>query len=106
MNSDNLGVETWLGRIHNSEVVITNSFHGMVFSILFEKPFAAILIKNSGMNDRIITLLSALGLENRIFDGDLKILNEKIDWESVRVKLDSYRKIGYDYLSKILNHKK
>ncbi len=104
--SGNESIEKWLSYIKDSKFVITNSFHGTVFSILFEKPFVSVLIKKSGMNDRITTLLSRLGLEDRIYNGNTEIINKEIDWESVKIKLEEYRKEGYDYLSEIVNFKK
>lgn len=98
-------VEEWLGNIRNAEIVITNSFHGVVFSIVFEVPFVALLIRGSGsgMNDRIITLLEKLGLEDRIYRGDTGIIQKPIEWENVREKLSLYRNCGYEYLDEILN---
>lgn len=104
--SENESIEKWLSFIKNSNVVITNSFHGTVFSILFEKPFVSVLIKNSGMNDRIKTLLTHLGLEDRIYNGNTKIIDKEIDWKNVKIKLEKYRKEGYDYLSEIVDFKK
>lgn len=99
------GVEAWLEDIYNSEYVFTNSFHGIVFSILFEKPFTAILIDGSGMNDRIVTLLKSVGLEDRIYCEDNNI-NTEIQWDLVRIKVQDLRKKGYDYLKTITNYKK
>ena len=50
----------WLAGVRNAEFVITNSYHCVVFSLIFHTPFAVILEKNvlSGMNDRFFTLLN------------------------------------------------
>lgn len=103
--SDIESVEQWIANIKNADRVITNSFHGIVFSILFKKPFVALLIKNSGMNDRIITLLEMLGLEDRIYNGDLSMIDKSIDWDDVQERLSAFRKTGYDYIRKVLNAK-
>ncbi len=102
----NIGIEEWLTNIYYANHIITNSFHGVVFSIIFEKPFTAILIEGSGMNDRIITLLDKLGLQNRIYTGDTSITEKAVDWKNTANKLNEYRSIGYDYINKILNYKK
>ena len=102
LKSGDEGVEEWLTYIYNAECVLTNSFHGIVFSIIFERPFVAFFVSGSGMNDRIITLLGELGLGNRIFDGDISIINNEIDWDSVKDKLNRYRKGGIDYLIRVL----
>lgn len=103
--SDSESVEQWLANIKYADRVITNSFHGVVFSILFEKPFMAILINGSGMNDRLTTLIQKLGLESRIFDGDVSAMDKPIDWQNVKDRLNDFRKSGYDYLDKVLNEK-
>lgn len=101
------GIYDWLYNIKNSEFVVTNSFHGVVFSIIFHTPFIAVAVENSRMNDRIYTLLSALGLESRIvdkFDEALVdgIINTEIDWENTENKLDALRKSSAEFLMEAL----
>lgn len=105
--SGNEEVEQWLSYIKNAEIVISNSFHAIVFSILFKTPFVAILIKNSPMNDRINTLLGSLDLENRIYNGDNSILDDnEIDWEAVHQKIEQKKDVGHEYIKKIIEYKK
>lgn len=49
-------VDEWLSLIRNARYVVTNSFHGMVFSIIFNKPFVVIPLAGSftRMNDRYL----------------------------------------------------
>jgi hypothetical protein len=76
--------------IYNCKAVITNSYHGILFSIIFRKPFVAFNLKYRG-NDRFNTLIDIYGLKKRIvsednppniflltepFDVDMKIINE------------------------------
>lgn len=63
-----LSIEDWLNCIMNSKYVITNSFHGVIFSIIFETPFVVVPIegKSIGMNSRIETLLRTFKLEDRL----------------------------------------
>lgn len=58
-------VQDWILSFVNSEFVVTDSFHGVVFSIIFEKPFAVFINKARGA-DRFESLLSLLGLEDKI----------------------------------------
>lgn len=60
-------VEEWLSAIRNAEFVITDSYHGSLFSIIFEKQFQTIINKERGA-DRFRTLFSRLGLEGRLLD--------------------------------------
>lgn len=101
-----IGIRQWLSAIFNSDLVITNSFHGVVFSVLFHRPFVAILIDGSGMNDRIVTLLNKLGLQERIFNGDTSIIDKEINWNDIDIKLADYRHEGYEYIMQVLNFNK
>ena len=98
-------IEDWLTEIYGADLVITNSFHGIVFSILFEKNFAPVLIKGSGMNDRIITLLDYLGLSDRICENIETFKNNPIDWQKVNKRLEDYRSLGHSYLNRVLRKK-
>ena len=93
----------WLSGIMNAEFVITNSYHCMVFSLIFHTPFAVILEKNvlSGMNDRFYTLLKLIGLENRIITDQVnisEIINSEIDWKSVDKTLVDFSKNSEKFL--------
>lgn len=101
--SINESLERWLSNIHNSLGIITNSFHCVVFSLLFHKEFVVVLNtkENIGMNDRFYTLLSECGLEDRITtfqDYDKSILTKSIDWEKVESNIESMRTIGKQFL--------
>ena len=80
----------WLSNIYYSNVVITSSFHGIVFSIIFRKQFIYFPLKSrfkSG-NDRITDLLKLLGLNNRTAntqDDCLLLLNDVIDYDSINL---------------------
>lgn len=100
-------IPEWVGLLERSECVVTPSFHGVVFSILFRRPFLALPLpgsKGKG-NDRIETLLSALGLEERIFDPSQEVarqMDAPIDWAAVGERLDALRKSSKDYLARAL----
>lgn len=87
--------------IEHSEFVVTNSFHGTAFAINLQKNFTFILNeKHPEKNERITTLINALGLENRNIK-DFSI-NEKIKWDIVTNKLEALRKYSLNELSKEL----
>lgn len=97
-------MEEWLGSIAFSKGLITNSYHGMIMAILNHVPFVAILenSKSSGMNDRFYTLLTRIGLEDRIVhetDDWIEVLNKPILWCDVDKSLDNYREIGRQFLN-------
>ena len=92
-------LEEWVHLISSAKALITNSYHGMIVAILAHVPFVALLETGagSGMNDRFFTLLSQLGLENRIVSSleEAKIImNKGIDFDSIDKKIIEYSKIG------------
>ncbi|MDR0427348.1 MAG: polysaccharide pyruvyl transferase family protein [Dysgonamonadaceae bacterium] len=77
-------VEKWLKAFSDAEFILTDSFHGCVFSILFNKSFLAYGNKERGMA-RFSSLLSQFGLEDRIIykSEDFQKQLKPIDWEQV-----------------------
>lgn len=94
-----LSVEDWLSMIANSSMVVTDSFHGTVFSILFHKEFYSIVNVERG-GTRFASLLSPLGLEHRM--GDVSQLQSieasSIDWKQVDCFLDKQRENSMNFL--------
>lgn len=80
----NDSIEKWFAHFRDAEYIVTDSFHGMVFSIIFNKPFY-IVMNSSGGNSRYTSLLSMSGLSDRIVIDD-KIIQSDIDWKSVNEK--------------------
>lgn len=100
-------VPEWLASFANADFVVTDSFHGMVFSIIFEKDFMVIGNEDRGL-DRFISLLSLLGLEDRLVLNKSQINKEnleKIDFLKVKEILDEERKISVEFLERALNDK-
>lgn len=70
----------WIDLIANAELVITNSFHCSVFSLIYQKKFITIPL-NKGferMNGRIDELLKSADLEFARFKGDFKHIYHNI----------------------------
>lgn len=65
----------YLSLIKNSKVIITNSFHGTVFSIIFEKEFYTITRLNR--NSRMENILDIVGMRDRLIDKVEEIENVK-----------------------------
>lgn len=76
-------VEQWLKSFVDAKMVVTDSFHGVVFSIIFNKPFWVIANINRGAA-RFTSILNQFNLENRIISNLSDIdWEQPIDWNSV-----------------------
>lgn len=97
-------VEQWLRAFYDAEFIVTDSFHGTVFSILFHKSFICIGNKNRGMS-RFYSLLKMFGLEDRLVDihhHDNCRFSE-INWDGVDEILAQKRKEAISFVVKSLN---
>lgn len=86
--------------IENAEMVVTDSFHGTVFSILFHKEFM-VFERNEGgasMNSRLDTLLKRFNLQNRIYPISSNI--NSVNWNDVDNYISSARSDYFEYLKK------
>lgn len=93
----------FLNYIKNAEYVVTNSFHGLVFSINFEKEFFYGLSNNNNFNSRLENIISKLGLEERKILSDKTIDNiKKIDYKNVNTLLDCEREKSINLLKNAL----
>lgn len=75
-----VSIEQWLKNIYDAEYVITDSFHGCVFSMIFNKPFYCFVNKRRGA-DRFYSLLNTFNLTDRIIKTDL--VKQNINWNAV-----------------------
>jgi len=98
-------VTDWIRGFMDAEFVITDSFHGTAFSIIFNKPFIAIGNAKRGIT-RFTSLLNTLGLENRLVTNPetdiLTLVGTNIDFELVNQKLEQKKKEAYDFLRNAL----
>lgn len=84
------GPREWIGLIRDAEIVVTDSFHGSVFSILYNKKFYVCITDAA---TRIYNLLNVFKLNECIYTPDSKLeLTKKIDWEEVNRKLCKEKK--------------
>lgn len=91
-----LSVEEWLSNFRDASFVVTDSFHGTVFSIIFEKEFIVLQNDERGA-DRFVSLLSIFDLTSRIFN-ETMCIEDDIQWEKVNEKLLSIREKSMCYL--------
>lgn len=97
-----MSVESWMAHIAKSEFVITDSFHGMCFSVIHHKQFLVIVNKLRG-ETRFLSLLRLLGLEHRMVysASELKDRLENlgsIDYRQVDNVLEAEKKKSLQWL--------
>lgn len=98
------GPDEFLWYMKNASYVLTNSFHGTAFSIIYRKEFAAIPHTDTG--NRVIELLQLFELNNRYADNGLaavKIFNNPVDYSKAEPKIAYYRNESINFLKKCLN---
>lgn len=101
-----IGPREWINLIKNAEYICTDSFHGTVFSLIYNKKFFNFRRYSSSSkastNSRLDSLLKIVGVSNeRILTGqeDInKVTNYKIDFEKVNKKLAEYREESKKWL--------
>lgn len=95
-------VEKWLRGFYDAKFIVTDSFHGCVFSIIFEKPFVVIDNEERGML-RIKSLLSMFNMEGRLIKDFYQLPQLSILVQSnYSMELDSLREKSLDFLKDAL----
>ena len=96
------GPAEFLALFQNASYVCTNSFHGTVFSVQFQKPFFTAVAPAelaAPERSRTFSILNRLGLTNRVIGkGDTAGLLDEIDWEAVAAALAKARESSMAYL--------
>ena len=87
--NDDMNIENWIKSINEAELVITDSFHGLVFSIIFNKKY--ILVRNEFRgNARFDSLLHTFGLKD---DG------RNVDWDRVNSIIEENKLKAMSFLT-------
>ena len=95
------GPEEFVSLVAGASRVVTTSFHGTAFSVLFEKPFYC--VPHPTLHERTDSLLALLDLEDRNCNADTNIAAmQEIDWTSVSEKLAHHRKESLDFLKEAI----
>lgn len=87
--------------------MVTTSFHGVAFSLIYHKPFIAILPNDSKVAGCIPVLLSKVRLLNNVILETEVISNrllesaKAMDYAAVDVELDSFRRKSFAFLESI-----
>lgn len=96
-------VAQWLRHLRDCDAVVTDSFLGCVFSIIYNKPF--VCLGNEGRGSaRFDTLFQVFGLQDRMVVGrdPEEVLRQPINWQRVHAIHEAERHSGLDFLKKNL----
>ncbi|MEE1289668.1 MAG: polysaccharide pyruvyl transferase family protein, partial [Spirochaetota bacterium] len=82
----NIGLGEWLSYYKFATSIVTDSYHGLIFSIIYKKPFIVFSNPNRGA-ERFLSLLTEIKLENRLFSNPLVAMEQinllnSIDYKS------------------------
>lgn len=93
-----LSVEQWIEGIKKARMVVCDSFHGVAFSIIYNKEF--FVLENTGRgNSRILSLLNQFGLQDRLIHSVEQVKNmQSINWDIVNKKRDDLRALSLQFL--------
>lgn len=95
--------EEFLGAIRHAELVLTTSFHGTVFSVLFNRPFYTVKL-GAGNDSRSESLLEMLDLKQRMIPLTATDIHSdrSVDWDEVNGRLHEYRQKSRAFLHSAL----
>ena len=108
LNIRDFGPLEFLGLYKNASIVLTSSFHGTVFSLIFEKPFYTITPANKDNNSRQEGLLSLVELSERLIkEGEEfpDLNNLEIDFAKARAIIEREKEESINFLRNALDHK-
>lgn len=93
--------EEWLYLMHHADCVVTNSFHGVAFSIHYQKDFY-LECSSAKANSRLEQLVALCGLESRIIREGCDAVDTYIDYANVEAHIAPARQVSLYYLKKAI----
>ena len=96
----------WLNMLKNSKCVITASFHGVCFALLYNKPFIYVR-KPDEDNERIMSLFEKFGLKkncivNSVDEITRDLAFRDINWDEINCKISEFKDYSYNWLKSAL----
>ena len=90
------GVEEFLSLVKYAECVVTNSFHGLIFSVQYKRP--VYVFSREQCDTKIEEVLELFGLNNRLMVTGEEDVSSDIDWETVNNRIRDARKESFEFL--------
>jgi hypothetical protein len=103
---NNDGPSEFITYIKDADNIYTTSYHGVIFCLIYNKPFYVFLSGKEGKDTRIKTLLNLFGLTNRMINSKDLINqnnNDKINFDKFNKTIENYRKTSYSFIKTSLN---
>ena len=92
-----LGPSEWLAQFRDADYIVTDSYHGIIFSLLFEKKFL-VVADGQHKNRRVLSLLEHLGLTDRVITDSIPDFEARIDYARVNAILEQDRQQSIQWL--------
>jgi hypothetical protein len=90
-------VEEFVSIIGNAQYVVTDSFHGVVFSLIFERPLHAICLYDSH-DARYVDILKTIGADELIADISFTPCIPQIDYKALNERINSFKSESLEFL--------
>ena len=96
--------EEFLGYVHDAEMVVTNSFHGSAFSIIYQKELYVVPLEGSmaSLNTRMLDLLDQFKLQDRLCLNPTEVERKAMNWDACNAILTQKRQEAKEYLQQLL----
>ena len=91
--TNNISVEQWLRNIYEAKYVITDSYHGFLFSLLFNKPYTVLLKGKNGGTTRFDSIFNMLGVGTD---------STQVNWEEVNSRIENERRKSLDFIKQAM----
>jgi len=99
----NVGPKEFVTLVSGSEAVVTNSYHGICFSLIFRKElFVGFLRQNIKVNARLLYVIKKYRLEERLIDSEVFSVDSKIDFDFIEGSLIDERRKSVEWANKWL----
>lgn len=95
----------YVNLFRDADFIVTDTFHGLMFSLIFNKPFIVLDKSSFGVSsDRQQSTLKTYGLEDRFVTPDIIVSDElrQLDYTTIEQKINANRKKSINYLKKAL----
>lgn len=99
------GPAEFLGYVHKADYIVTNSFHGVAFSIIYQKKF--LVFQHSSLGERINNILTVYDMQDRVYrKGENIEIERDIEWERIREHTEDNVRKAENFLLRHIRDKK